>query len=173
VKGVPLGSSFDSLKAKFGNQVRCFNPSADLKMNPYYDGGYIDQECTLSEPSSGRSIEDTFAGHQVGMTYEFHQQSLEHILVYRLSPDVYNSVLETMESKYGKPLMTSSMLQNAMGASFENKIAIWKPSGGIIVYQRYVDGFNRPSMLDFYTVPAWDAKQRFAKDRSEAAKKDM
>lgn len=116
---------------------------------------------------------DTFAGQQVVFEYKFHDDMLWEIDIHGIIPNAFESVVSTMETKYGKATVSKSDIQNRMGAHFEDESAIWTGANGIILYKKYSDKLDLPSKLTVYSSDGWKAIEATVQQNSERAKNDM
>jgi len=178
VKGATLGGRWDDVRAQLTGDVTCNatgKDSADQKVG-------IDQTCSSTERKCNKigaqefchnaPKGDTFAGQSVLLSYGLHDGVVWKINVLGISPAAFDSVVATMESKYGKPVLVKSDIQNPMGAHFEDGLATWHGLDTIL-YKKYQDRLDAYSRLEFFCAEAWAQREDAIKNVHEAAKSDM
>lgn len=170
VKGVSFGISVEELRQHFGSELKCNNWGADAHFGR--GTGLIDSVCGIANPSGLGLARETFAGRSVIINYEFHREKLWEIEIYGLSPEIYESVLDAMQSKYGKPVVNRTKIQNRMGAIFDNAVATWR-NGDVIVYSKYTNKLDEPSSLEFFSEEAWLEITSALHQKQQSARNDM
>ena len=177
VKGISPGISFADWTQQIGDaQYTCL----PLSESP----GHTVKSCSMKgEPkciqSLGKSFchdvpkYDSFAGQEVILRYKFHDDSLWQIEIIGIFPQAFDQVVATMETKYGKAVVTKSDIQNRMGAHFEDGSAVWTGSNGIILFKKYTDRLDEPSRLTVYSSDGWRDVEATLQQKSEKAKNDM
>ncbi len=162
VKGAVLGSTFDELRNQVQVALYCYDVTsgADFKIG-------IDEECHETNFKVY-----TFAGQETHIFYGLHQGILWKIKLSNIRPNAFDSVVATMESKYGKANVVKSDIQNRMGAHFTQAIASWVGLDHI-EYKKYADTLDKPSTLYFYSSDAWEQHKRVLQALKESAKGDM
>jgi hypothetical protein len=178
VKGAVLGSKFEDLQHQVQGDLDCHNVTSGLD----FEFG-IDQRCTVKGEQKCTLIGsknfchdttkyDTFAGQSIHILYGLHEGSLWQIELIGISPPAFDSVVATMESKYGKATIAKSDIQNRMGAHFEQGVAYWQALDHI-AYIKYRERLDAPSDLTFFSADAWEQRERINKSVTESAKSDM
>jgi hypothetical protein len=179
VKGVALGSAFETLGQQTGGELSCSVVTATSSEAAVG----VEQFCHVKGERKCNTIGaqqfchdteriDTFAGVETYITYGIHQSVVWTIQLAGIRPPAFDSVESTMESKYGKPLLTRAPIQNRMGATFEQALAQWD-SLDHIVYEKYTERLDYPSKLTFYSSDAWAERARVLETKHAAAKQDM
>lgn len=179
VKGVALGSPFETLGQQAGGELAC-NAVSDTSTDKVIG---VEQHCHVKGERKCSYIGnkqfcndtervDTFAGVETYITYGIHQGVVWTIELAGIRPPAFDIVEPAMESKYGKPVLSRSSIQNRMGAKFEQAIALWNGLDKI-VYEKYTERLDYPSKLIFYSADAWAQRERVLQTKDAAAKQDM
>jgi len=84
----------------------------------------------------------------------------------------YDDVLELVSGKFGKPgACSNSVLQNKMGATFDNTTCVWKVGNGVISldkrYREADKGFMRATHIDLYNKNIEDMKESSNKAKQQ------
>lgn len=177
VKGVALGSTSAEWQQVIGDAKFTCKP-------PVSSTPGITKDCHLDGEEKCYNIGtystcnptvkyDTFAGREVTFSYRFHDDELWRIEVWGIMPESFDAVLETMQTKYGKANVTTSDIQNRMGAHFQDATASWIAANGVVVFTKYGAQLDDPSSLIFYSTNGWKAAEAAAQDKTKAAERDM
>jgi hypothetical protein len=129
-KGIALGSDFDTVKA---------DKKFDCSDTPKRAGG--DQTCFLG------GKQETIAGIAVdGMLLSFYGGKLHSISIY-FNADNFEHVVDALSQKYGDGDVKTEVVQNRMGATFENHIYSWRRSDETLVATRFTSKLDRSSVV--------------------------
>lgn len=172
VKGIQLGSSLDELKAHFGDELKCGATTTDPAFRTA-EANLAEQICSLKNPNSRFGAKaESFAGVPTSIYYWIHGDKVALISFAELKPDQFDSVVATMETKYGKAQIETSTVHNRLGAAFENKVATWRGSD-VIVYEKLGSRLDSASRLHFYSHDCWAELERQGAAKKAAAQNDM
>jgi len=178
VKGVVLGSPYDAFTQQVQGELEC----NAVTTGSDFDIG-VDKHCHVKGERKCNTIGnqqfchdtekiDTFAGVEAYITYGLHDGVVWTINLSGIRPPAFDIVESTMETKYGKPVLSRTDIQNKMGAHFEQAIALWNGLDHI-VYEKYTERLDYPSKLTFYSADAWAKRESLVDSKRAAAKQDM
>lgn len=154
-KGIALGSDISTIRNN--SKFKCY----DIKVPILIPWG--DQEC------SHHSIkgEETIAGAPIRwIKLYYYAGKLARIRISVWARD-FHQVLAALQEKYGPGSVKTEVLQNRMGATFDNSIYSWRRNSATLEAKKY-DGDLKTSSVYFETD---FARQEAKRRRAAAAKK--
>lgn len=141
-KGIALGTDISSIKSTSKFSCR------DIQ------GPMADQVCHLNFDEN-----ETIAGVPVELlVLIFFSKKLETISV-TFNSESFFKVVAALKEKYGPGEVRSEVVQNRMGASFENKIYSWRRGEAAIIARRYSGKIDR-STVNYVTDLALETSER-------------
>lgn len=130
-KGKSLGSDLTSFQSD--PKYSCWDPKKPL---------VADMVC---KPAAGET--ETIAGAPAkSVLFVFYAGKLSAISVH-IEEKYFTQVIEALKEKYGKGEYESEMIQNRMGAKFENKNYVWLKAGGMLNATRYSGNLETSAVL--------------------------
>ena len=128
-KGIALGSAI----AAVANDPRydCRATSAPV----------ADRICSLRSQE-----QETVAGAPVSSIFWFSYRGRVTSIVVNFDERHFSQVLSALQSKYGPGEARSETVQNLKGASFQNRIQVWRQGGGTLQAQRYAGRLDKSSL---------------------------
>jgi len=150
-KGLALGTDISTIKSK--SKFSCRDSQAPM----------ADQICHLNFDEN-----ETIAGVPVELLILiFFSNKLETISV-TFNSESFFKVVAALKEKYGPGEVRSEVVQNRMGASFENKIYSWRRGEAAIIARRYSGKIDR-STVNYVSDFALETSER---RRSSTAKEN-
>lgn len=124
------GSKFGDTTAQFQELQRGFICA---------DGSDPCRMLVWSTPDGREDATMTYAGETAkGFYAKFDEDKLVSVEV-RIRPESFDRVLAGLTGKFGKPKLQRSVVQNRMGAKFEQVTASWSRKDGLILASKYTD----------------------------------
>lgn len=152
-KGINLGSDISEM----GKDSR-------YECHPDPNNAWHDSACRLNSKEK-----ETIAGSPISSpTLDYFANKLWQISI-RFDSDDFQTVIDSLKTKYGKGKITKEKVQNKLGATFVNEIVTWKKGTSNIVAKKFASNLDKSS-LRFYTDSGNSiSKSRWkAKDSSQA-----
>lgn len=89
----------------------------------------------------------TYGPDWVGVTLDFMDAKCVAILITKNSPDLFETRIAALESKYGKPNTDDeSQIENHMGATFTDRTVTWVKDGNTLMAKKYSYSVDRGSV---------------------------
>jgi len=152
-KGFVLGADLASVQNT--GRFRCENSTSSI----------ADTICSLVYGEK-----ETIAGNPVSnLMMFFYSNKLETIAVY-FQEKYFADVASALTEKYGQGEVTESVVQNKMGASFENKSILWHVGAATVEARRYAGRIDKSSVIyktDSSTTEFMRRKGSSAKDKAK------
>lgn len=154
-KGINLGADISEMEKD--SRYKC-HPDPN---NPWHDSA-----CSLNYKEK-----ETIAGASIispSPSLDYFANKLWQISI-RFDSDDFQTVIDSLTTKYGKGKITKEKVQNKLGATFVNEIVTWKKGTSNIVAKKFASNLDKSS-LRFYTDSGNSiSKSRWkAKDSSKA-----
>lgn len=145
-KGIPLGSSDDALRQKFP-ELRCNVPMQKAQTESMRSiKEYWERKATEADLVCQRAFADPeppwplrdFAGHKAGSVSFVYLAGKLMMAEATLPAFAFRDIVEGLTQKYGPPSTSATeILQNRMGATFQNEIVTWRRHNGEIRVSKY------------------------------------
>jgi hypothetical protein len=147
-KGMPLGAPFNTFRtanpAFWCNDYECTLPFSNHpvyhceKMKRQRPGGGADPECLIEIAKAS-----TYANRPARLRATFRDGMLSEGSA-NFAPDNYAPIVEALTTRYGQPASKrTEIVQNRMGATFQNEIAHWNIGGDQIIAMKYGTDLTR------------------------------
>jgi hypothetical protein len=145
VDGAELGMTQEALQAKFGDKVVCTARTPS-------DTDPSQATCVSAMYSKKKTLSDTFAGQKTVIWYHILDGHLARISFLGFPSLAFDSVLQTMEPKYGKAKVAVEEIRAMIKGKLVDKRATWRnEAGDVIIFQKYSPGNINYAYLNFYT----------------------
>ena len=133
-KGINLGSDISEMEK-----------DSRYKCHPDPNNAWHDSACRLDSKEK-----ETIAGSPISSpTLDYFANKLWQISI-RFDSDDFQTVIDSLKTKYGKGKITKEKVQNKLGATFVNEIVTWKKGTSNIVAKKFASNLDKSS-LRFYT----------------------
>jgi hypothetical protein len=144
VDGAQLGMTQEALQAKFGDKVVCTARTPS-------DTDPSQTTCVNAVFSKNKTLTDTFAGQKTVIFYHILDGQLARISFLGFPSLAFDSVLQTMEAKYGKAKVVVEEIRAMVKGKLVDKHATWhNDSGDAIIFDKFSPGNINYSILNFY-----------------------
>jgi hypothetical protein len=144
VDGAQLGMTQEALQAKFGDKVVCTARTPS-------DTDPSQTTCVNAVFSKNKTLTDTFAGQKTVIFYHILDGQLARISFLGFPSLAFDSVLQTMEAKYGKAKVVVEEIRAMVKGKLVDKHASWhNDAGDAIIFDQFSPGNINYSILNFY-----------------------
>jgi hypothetical protein len=144
VDGAQLGMTQEALQARFGDKIVCTARTPS-------DTDPSQTTCVNAVFSKNKTLTDTFAGQKTVIFYHILDGQLARISFLGFPSLAFDSVLQTMEAKYGKAKVVVEEIRAMVKGKLVDKHATWhNDSGDAIIFDKFSPGNINYSILNFY-----------------------
>jgi hypothetical protein len=144
VDGAQLGMTQEALLARFGDKIVCTARTPS-------DTDPSQTTCVNAVFSKNKTLTDTFAGQKTVIFYHILDGQLARISFLGFPSLAFDSVLQTMEAKYGKAKVAVEEIRAMVKGKLVDKHATWhNDSGDAIIFDKFSPGNINYSILNFY-----------------------
>ncbi len=120
--------------------------SAD-SVHPLYCKKRFDPATPNKVCTTAFAKDDTIAGHPIDkITLYFFDDSLQIITIF-FHEKYFSDIVSALTEKYGVGTVTESTIQNRMGATFDDKILIWRKGSAFVRAERYAGQIDMSSVF--------------------------
>jgi hypothetical protein len=144
VDGAQLGMTQEALQARFGDKIVCTARTPS-------DTDPSQTTCVNAVFSKNKTLTDTFAGQKTVIFYHILDGQLARISFLGFPSLAFDSVLQTMEAKYGKAKVVVEEIRAMVKGKLVDKHASWhNDAGDAIIFDKFSPGNINYSILNFY-----------------------